>query len=85
MIRNLWMVLGAVMWRDAPSRGWSEVARNLIRTGVGALFREGTPMLKVVHDEAESNATGAVVAGSSLLDEIVRDGARQILAAALLA
>jgi putative transposase len=38
-------------------------------------------MLKVVHDENESNATGAVVA--SLLDEIVRDGARQMLAAAL--
>jgi putative transposase len=38
-------------------------------------------MLKVVHDENESNATGAVVA--SLLDEVVRDGARQMLAAAL--
>ncbi|MDX6292538.1 MAG: hypothetical protein QOH50_1613 [Kribbellaceae bacterium] len=37
-------------------------------------------MLKVVHDESESNATGA---GSSLLDEIVRDAARQMLAAAL--
>ncbi len=40
-------------------------------------------MLKVVHDaEASSeNTTGA--AGGSLLDEIVRDGARQMLAAAL--
>jgi putative transposase len=37
-------------------------------------------MLKVVHDENESNATGA---GASLLDEIVRDAARQMLAAAL--
>jgi transposase-like protein len=37
-------------------------------------------MFKVVHDESESNATGA---GSSLLDEIVRDAARQMLAAAL--
>jgi putative transposase len=35
-------------------------------------------MLKVVHDPAEPNS-----AGGSLLDEIVRDGARQMLAAAL--
>ena len=41
-------------------------------------------MLKVVHDESQSNATGApAAAGSSLLDEIVREGARQMLAAAL--
>lgn len=39
-------------------------------------------MLKVVHDEAESNGEDAA-GGSSLLDEIVRDGARQMLAAAL--
>ena len=36
-------------------------------------------MLKVVHDTQESNES----AGGSLLDEIVRDGARQMLAAAL--
>jgi putative transposase len=36
-------------------------------------------MLKVVHDASESNES----AGGSLLDEIVRDGARQMLAAAL--
>jgi hypothetical protein len=54
----------------------------LIRTGVGALVREGTPMLKVVHEVEGSNAD-AVAGGSSLLDEIVRDGARQMLAAAL--
>ncbi|MGH3811836.1 MAG: IS256 family transposase [Pseudonocardiaceae bacterium] len=35
-------------------------------------------MLKVVHDVAETNE-----AGGSLLDEVVRDGARQMLAAAL--
>jgi hypothetical protein len=35
-------------------------------------------MLKVVHEECESNE-----ASGSLLDEIVRDGARQMLAAAL--
>ncbi|MGH2970060.1 MAG: IS256 family transposase [Solirubrobacteraceae bacterium] len=40
-------------------------------------------MLKVVHEGSESNATSAAAARSSLLDEIVRDGARQMLAAAL--
>jgi hypothetical protein len=40
-------------------------------------------MLKVVHDEAESNATSGSAGSSSLLDEIVRYGARQMLAAAL--
>ena len=39
-------------------------------------------MLKVVHEESEPNTTSAT-RGSSLLDEIVRDGARQMLAAAL--
>jgi len=39
-------------------------------------------MLKVVHEEAEPNATEPRE-GRSLLDEIVRDGARQMLAAAL--
>jgi transposase-like protein len=40
-------------------------------------------MLKVVHDASASNEATAVAAGGSLLDEIVRDGARQMLAAAL--
>src|SRR5882672_10817854 len=48
---------------------------------VRALVREGTPMLTVVHDADASNENGA--AGGSLLDEIVRDGARAMLAAAL--
>jgi putative transposase len=39
-------------------------------------------MLKVVHEESEPNVIGAP-ASASLLDEIVRDGARQMLAAAL--
>jgi transposase-like protein len=39
-------------------------------------------VLKVVHEESEPNTTSAT-RGSSLLDEIVRDGARQMLAAAL--
>ena len=39
-------------------------------------------MLKVVHEKSASNeADGS--GGASLLDEIVRDGARQMLAAAL--
>jgi hypothetical protein len=38
-------------------------------------------MLKVVHDAVGSNENGAT--GGSLLDEIVRDGARVTLAAAL--
>src|SRR3954453_7648811 len=39
-------------------------------------------MLKVVHDAVEPNEND-IVAGRSLLEEIVRDGARQMLAAAL--
>jgi len=39
-------------------------------------------VLKVVHDAAASNENDTM-AGRSLLDEIVRDGARQMLAAAL--
>ena len=41
-------------------------------------------MLKVVHDNSSANAaSGSASSSSSLLDEIVRDGARQMLAAAL--
>jgi putative transposase len=40
-------------------------------------------VLKVVHEESESNAHAPAAVGGSLLDEIVRDGARQMLAAAL--
>jgi len=46
-------------------------------------FSEGTPVLKVVEEESESNAHAPAAVGGSLLDEIVRDGARQMLAAAL--
>ncbi len=55
----------------------------LIRTGVRALVREGTPMLKVVQEEHESKEHGPGAVGGSLLDELVRDGARAMLAAAL--
>ena len=40
-------------------------------------------MLKVVEEESESNAHAPAAVGGSLLDEIVREGARQMLAAAL--
>ena len=40
-------------------------------------------MLKVVHGAESANDNGIAEAGRSLLDEIVRDGARQMLAAAL--
>ena len=40
-------------------------------------------MLKVVHEEDESNAHAPAAVGGSLLDELVRDGARAMLAAAL--
>ena len=40
-------------------------------------------MLKVVHEESEPNVHAAAAVGGSLLDELVRDGARAMLAAAL--
>ncbi len=40
-------------------------------------------MLKVVQEESESNAYVPAAVGGSLLDELVRDGARAMLAAAL--
>src|SRR5665811_2198042 len=55
----------------------------LIRAGVDALVREGTPMLTVVPEENGSNKHVPAGVGGSLLDELVRDGARQMLAAAL--
>jgi len=57
-------------------------SKSLIRIGAGTLVREGTPVLKVVHEKNESAQDGAVSV-ASLLDQIVRDGARQMLAAAL--
>jgi len=40
-------------------------------------------MLKVVQEESEANAHVPAGVGGSLLDELVRDGARAMLAAAL--
>ncbi len=40
-------------------------------------------MLKVVQEESESNAHVPAAVGGSLLDELVRDGAKAMLAAAL--
>ena len=42
-------------------------------------------MLKVVHEENEARKHAPVAVGGSLLDELARDGARRMLAAALLA
>jgi hypothetical protein len=54
-----------------------------IRTGVGALVREGAPVLKLVEDRSLSSDDTAGDGGRSVLDELVREGARQMLAAAL--
>lgn len=50
---------------------WSRPARQR--------WRKGTPVLTVVDDDDQSNDDS----GRSLLDEMVRDGAPQMLAAAL--
>jgi putative transposase len=42
-------------------------------------------VLKVVQEESQSNEHALAAVGGSLLDELARDGARQMLAAALLA
>jgi hypothetical protein len=52
----------------------------LIKTGVDAVVREGGPMLTVVQDADEANGNEA--GQRSLLDEIERDGASQMLTAA---
>jgi putative transposase len=54
----------------------------LIRVGVGAPARENSPVLKVVQAAMETQSVGSVPSGS-LLDEIAREGARRMLAAAL--
>src|SRR2546425_1180536 len=73
------MTLGGV-----PSRG------SRIRNQAGPrgnAGREGTPMLPVVTESeptpAAPDPTAPAVTGGSLIDEIVRDGARRMLAAAL--
>ena len=55
----------------------------LIRTGVGALVREGTPMLTVVQRSQVGQAPATDVSTGSLIDDVVREGARRMLAAAL--
>ena len=46
-------------------------------------FGKVRPMLKIVPDNADSNHDGPNATGESMLDAIVRDGARQMLATAL--
>ena len=51
---------------------------------LGPVGGEGTPVLTVVENKDKSHGDGSSNgAGRSLLDEIFRDGARQMLAAAL--
>jgi hypothetical protein len=71
-----WASTRQLTWAHRPDDDL-KVHVVLIKTGVGALVREGTPLLKVVHD-ADPTTTARV--GGSLLDEIVRDGARAMLA-----
>lgn len=50
----------------------------------GNVGREGThPMLKVVGEPSEGDQSGEAAGSSSLIDEIVREGARRMLAEAL--
>jgi transposase-like protein len=53
------------------------IDRSPSKTGVRSTGREGTSVLSVVNDD------GTTANGSSLIDEIVREGARRMLAAAL--
>ena len=46
-------------------------------------FGKVRPMLKIVPDSDEANQNGANPSGESVLDALARDGARQMLAAAL--
>jgi hypothetical protein len=44
---------------------------------------DGNAVRLAPHSQSEANATGGLTGSSSLLDQIVSDGARQMLAAAL--
>src|ERR1700745_970301 len=70
---------GGDVKEGVPSRDRSR-KRSQARAGAGTPGREGTPMLTVVPDMP------AVLPGgepSSVIDQLVREGARQMLAAAL--
>lgn len=75
--------------RKAYPRAGSETHTSLIRVGVDAPAREGTPILKVAQEKQESNeneneaGVGAGSGGTSVLDELARDAAQQMLAVAL--
>ena len=60
--QHQWKALGLVTWAaNLPEEGLIPVV--LTRTGVDALVREVTSMLKVVHEEIESLENGAGWAG----------------------
>ncbi|PIE26726.1 MAG: hypothetical protein CSA58_07960, partial [Micrococcales bacterium] len=54
----------------------------MIRVGVGASAREGTSVLEVVPEERETDKHAVAAVGGSLLEELARGGAHQLLAAA---
>ncbi len=56
-----------------------------MRAGVDALARDGAPVLEISDDGFLPGVIAPVAVEGSLLVEIARDGARQMLAAALLA
>src|SRR5437764_9681003 len=68
------MTLGGVPSREIQSRESS-------RPAPASVGREGTSVLTLVTEDRSTPA--APTAGGSLIDEIVRDGARRMLAAAL--
>jgi hypothetical protein len=83
MIRTCgWLSARRREGRTFPWKIWKQ-QNSWIRTGVGAVVREATPMFKVVDEGSEANAHAPGAAGGSLLDEVIRDGARAMLAAAL--
>src|SRR2546429_8965733 len=68
------MTLGGVPSREFQPRESSGPAP-------ASVGREGTPVLTLVTEDQSTPA--APVAGGALIDEIVRDGARRMLAAAV--
>ncbi|GAA1412110.1 hypothetical protein GCM10009639_64190 [Kitasatospora putterlickiae] len=66
------------LWIDRGGHTFPVIDRQVTELGRrGRVGREGTSVLAVV------NADGTTPGGASLLDEIVREGARRMLAAAL--
>ena len=74
--RNLWMAFGGVPrgGRTFPGMICSPLQFRS-RTGVDALVREGTPVLKLSQETPESKTLHVPAAvGGSMLDELAQDG-----------